>query len=271
MFSEKHFLIIGAHPDDADMMFGGCAVQSVRKGHKIKFVSTTNGNAGHFSETKKNLAERRLNEAQQIVKISGIEEYEILNNLDGELTASIENRKQIITLIREFKPDVVISHRIYDYHADHRATAQLVQDTAYLVMVPMFCPKIPIPEKKPIYMFGYDTFKKPYPFSPDVVVSIDNVLQEKLQILNCHESQYYEWLPYIENKLKEVPKTEKERLKWLIENQLVSNNEQANLARFTLNQVVGNIYSNMKYAETFELSEYGRQADNEELYNLFSF
>ena len=263
MFSEKRFLIIGAHPDDADLMFGGCAVKLSRNGHKVKFVSITNGDAGHYSETREKLAKRRFKEAIKSAEVAGIEGYENFNNHDGELMPSIENRRQITTLIREFRPDVIVSHRTCDYHADHRATAQLVQDSAYLVMVPMFCPHIPIPKNNPIYLFSYDSFKKPYPFHSDVAVNIDDVILDKLQMINCHVSQFYEWLPYTEGRLEEVPDTWEGRQQWLIDGWLERNIDQAVLA--------GGINQTMKYAETFELSEYGRQPDNGELDQIFGF
>ncbi len=253
---EKKFLIIGAHPDDADLMFGGCAVKFIRKGSTVKFVSATNGDAGHYSETRESLAERRLKETQEVVARSGIESYQVLDIHDCELSPSLENRRKITTIIREFKPDIVISHRIYDYHADHRAAAQLVQDSAYLVMVPLFCPDIPVPEKEPIYLFSYDSFKKPCPFEPHVIVSIDDVISEKLSMMDSHTSQFYEWLPYVDGKINEVPEAGEDRLKWLADNRLTRNIDQAGSA--------------MKYAETFELSEYGRQPDEGELEKIFN-
>ncbi len=263
MSEKKRFLVIGAHPDDADLMFGGTALKAVRKGCKVKFISTTNGDAGHYNETRGNLAIRRAGETLEVVNRSGIEEYEILDSHDGELVPSLENRKKIITRIREFQPDVVISHRLYDYHADHRATAQLVQDSAYLVMVPLICPNIPVPEKEPIYMFSHDFFKQPALFSPAIAVNIDDVLDEKIQLLDCHVSQFYEWLPYIDGKMKEVPKSREGRVKWLAKERLAYYREQAANA--------GNLCSSMKHAETFELSEYGRKPKNGELEQIFDF
>ncbi len=263
MSEEKRFLVIGAHPDDADLMFGGTALKAVRKGCKVKFISTTNGDAGHYSETRENLAIRRDSEAQEVVIRSGIEAYEILDNHDGELIPSLENRKKIITRIRVFQPDVVISHRLYDYHADHRATAQLVQDSAYLVMVPLICPDVPVPEKEPIYMFSHDSFKSPAPFSPAIAVDIDNVLADKIQLLDCHVSQFYEWLPYIDGNLNEVPGNKEDRVEWLAGERLAYYRDQAAAA--------GELCLAMKHAETFELSEYGRKPKDDELTQIFHF
>ena len=265
----KRFLVIGAHPDDADLMFGGCAVKLAGQGHKVKFVSCCNGNAGHYSEKPEALAARRRKEATKAAAVAKITEYEILDNHDCKIVPTIENRERITGIIRDFKPDVVISHRTCDYMADHRITAQLVQDSAYLIMVPLFCPKHKVPEKNPIYIFSHDTFKKPCPFMPDMAVAIDDVVQEKIGMLNCHESQFYEWLPYTQGKLKEVPVSEGERRKWLAEGWLPRDRSQADSAREQLKARYGKSSLKVKYAETFELSEYGRQPEPGELNALF--
>jgi LmbE family N-acetylglucosaminyl deacetylase len=265
----KRFLVIGAHPDDPELMFGGCAVKLGKQGHKIKFVSYCNGDAGHYNMSPEKLATRRKNEALKSVEVAGLEEYEILNNHDCRLVPSLKNREKITSIIRNFKPDVIISHRVYDYHADHRATAQLVQDSAYLVMVPLFCQETPIPEKNPIYMFSYDAFKRPYHFSPDIAVAIDDVLPEKLQMLNCHESQFYEWLPFNQKRLGDVPETWEDRKKWLSDGWLTRNSAQTELAAKLLQTRHGENASTIKYTESFELSEYGRRPEQEELDELF--
>ena len=198
MSKEKRFLVIGAHPD----------------------------NAGYHIDSGIKLAERRLKETKKVVKRSGIEGYSVLNHHDGELIPSIENRKEIASIIRGFRPDFVITHRTYDY-PDHRATAQLVQDSAYLVMVPLFCPESPVPAKEPIYLFSYDSFKRPYPFLPDLVVNIDDVVQVKLEMMDSYESQFYEWLPHIDGIITPVPENLEEKLQWLVGNYLGRYTEQA--------------------------------------------
>ncbi len=265
----KNYLIIGAHPDDPDLMFGGCAVKLAQKGHAVKFVSCSNGNAGHYNLSPDKLAARRKNEALKSAETAGLEAYEILDNHDCKLFPSLANREYLTTLIRNFKPDVIISHRVYDYHADHRATALLVQDTAYLVNVPLFCPNTPVPKVNPIYMFCSDAFKKPYPFSPDITVSIDDVLEEKLKMINCHESQFYEWLPHVMGWLEAVPKTWEERKKYLKDNWLKKDLVQTEHVRKNLLNRYGERAFLIQYAESFESSEYGRQPEDGELNELF--
>jgi len=265
----KRFLVITAHPDDAELLFGGCAVKLAKRGDEVKFVACCNGDAGHYSMRPEALAARRKEEALKSAAIAGLKEYEIIDNHDCELIPSLENRRRIIGIIRDFKPDVVISHRTYDYHADHRATAQLVQDASFLVTVPLYCPERKVPEKKPIYLFSYDNFQRPYPFSPDVAVAIDDVISEKLKMMNCHESQFYEWLAYNKGKLAEVPSDSDGKNRWLIDGWLIRNRNQVELCRELVIKRYGNKSNNIKYVESFELSEYGRQPEPGELDELF--
>jgi len=261
MVTRKRFLVFGAHPDDADLLFGGTAVKLIAEGNKVKFVSCSNGDAGHFSMKPEDLAERRFQETQASAKIAGLEEYQVLNNSDCRLEASLLNREVMVKIIREFKPDVIISHRINDYHADHRATAQLVQDASYLVMVPLYCPEVPLAETYPVFAYGWDHFQKPCQFRADAVEIIDDVLEQKLAMLDCHKSQFYEWLPwnmgykgFNANRM-----TENDKRQWLLDNWICRDVKQAKL------------YSAKgHYAESFEQSEYGRQVSREEFSTLFS-
>jgi len=267
---QKRILFIGAHPDDADILCGGTAIKLARAGHLVKFVSATNGDTGHQSLSRKETAIRRKAETQASAKIAGLYEYEVLNH-DCGLEASVENRREIIRLIRRFAPDVVISHRLCDYHPDHRATAQLVQDSAYVCMVPHFCEDTPIPEKIPIFAYSFDRFLEPRPLRPDAVVEFDSVLDEKLAMFNCQSSQFYEWLPWADGdknfdvtKLNEAEKRQ-HLLKWA--KRFLIPAEGA--ARERLKEVYGEEKgSQVVYAEIFEQSTYSRQVSREEFQKL---
>ena len=259
----KRFLFFGAHPDDPDVFFGGTAVKLVKAGHKVKFVSVTNGNAGHHKMKPDALAARRYGEAQEVVKRSGIVEYDVMQNSDTLLENTLANRIAITKIIREFQPDVVITHRLCDYHPDHRTTAQLVMDTTFLVRVPLFCPGVPVPEKNPVYAFSYDAYTDPRPIRTDAVVSIDDVLDEKMRLLDCHESQFYEWLPWVDFGIENFDVT---GMTW--------EQRKAHLVKYW-----GPIYQRaaklanvpgIEYAEVFEQSAYGRQVSPEEFKALFA-
>lgn len=239
-----NFLVIGAHPDDAELMAGGTAILLSRLGHRIKFVSMTNGAAGHHLMQPEELANRRKLEAKEAAKISGVEN-EVLPFPDGMLTTGLKERQEVIRIIREFEADLVISHRPNDYHADHRATAQLVTDAAFLVNVPLILPTIKALRNPPIFGYSFDFFQDPQPFRIDGFVEIDSVIPEKLKMLDCHKSQFYEWLPFVEN-LNFEPQTT-DRHQFLLDNWLSANESQAKLAN-----------SNSRYVEGFQRSEYGR-------------
>jgi len=267
----KKYLIIGAHPDDADLIFGGCAVKLARLGHAVKFVACVNGDAGHYAMTRPALATRRKNEAQAAAKIAGVVEYHVLDHHDCEFMPTLENRHEIIRLIREFAPHVIVTHRLCDYHTDHRATAQLVQDAAYLLNVPMIVPETPIMPHYPVILLAWDKFQKPCPFVPDLAVAIDDVLDIKLAMLDCHVSQFYEWLPYNQGRLDQVPTDPAGRRRWLLDGWVYRNQTQAELARALLAQSRGAATPSALYAETFEISEYGRIPMPRELAELFPF
>ena len=135
--SKKRIIYIGAHPDDADIMFGGTATKLCKAGHIVKFLSVTNGDTGHHSLSRAETAKRRKEEARCSAKVCGLLEYEVMDNNCG-LEPSVANREKVLRVIRKFAPDLVVTHRLSDYHPDHRATAQLVLDTAYIVTVPHY-------------------------------------------------------------------------------------------------------------------------------------
>ena len=169
----------------------GVAAKWAAAGHHVKFVSVTNGDIGHWRTAGGPLAQRRNAEVQQAAKVLGIES-EVLDIHDGELEPTLENRRKITRLIRDWKADVVMSHRPNDYHPDHRYTGILVQDAAFMVTVPFFCPDTPPLKNNPAFFYYSDRFQKPNPFTPDVIVAIDDVMDKKLAAVHSLPSQVYE-------------------------------------------------------------------------------
>jgi len=257
----KRFLVIGAHPDDADIAFGGTAAQLVKAGHAVKFVSMTNGNCGHHIQSGDELARRRYAETQASKAVSGISEYQVLmENNDGELEPTVENRRKVIRIIREFNPDAVISHRLCDYHPDHRAAAQLVQDSAYMTHVPKCCPDVPIPEKRPVFCFVPDPFTDPRPFRPDAAVEIDSTLDEKCRMMDCHVSQFYEWLMWEGNyHLDAASMTWEQKKEYMLGIWTGCYGNIAEKCRDILVETYGDAGKTVRYAEAFEQSPYGRR------------
>ena len=207
-------IAFGAHPDDCDIRAAGTAALFQAAGAAVKFVSVTNGDAGHQTIHGPALAARRLAEAKESARRLGIE-YEVLENHDGELLPTLEVRRQIIRLIRQWNADIVLAPRPNDYHPDHRYTGVLVQDAAYMVVVPSLVPEVPALRKNPVFLYYEDNFQRPNPFRPDIAVDIDSVIDKKIDSLDSHASQFYEWLPWVDGKLADVPAGPAERKAWL--------------------------------------------------------
>jgi LmbE family N-acetylglucosaminyl deacetylase len=264
-------LIIGAHPDDPDWSAGGTVRKFVEKGHIVRMVAMTNGNAGHFEQGGGPLAARRYQETQCAARAIGAE-YVVLDNDDGKLMPTLENREKVISQIREFQADLVLTHRPNDYHPDHRNTGLLVRDAAYMVTVPNIVPLVPHLRKNPVFAYLGDDFTKPNPIEPDVVVSIDDVVDKKLDMFHCHVSQMYEWLPYNMNILEQVPKSDAERKKWMTGWYMGMTQGTADKYRERLVELYGKEKGNkVKQIEVFEISEYGTQPSGEDLKLWFPF
>lgn len=259
-------IMIGAHPDDCDIKGGGTAALFVQMGHQVKFVSVTNGDAGHMEEGGGMLAKRRMAEAKGAGKRLGVT-YDVLDHHDGELLATLPIRLEIIRLIRDWDADVVISHRSNDYHPDHRYTAILVQDAAYMVGVPNIAPDTPPLRKNPVFLYFQDNFQKPYPFKADIAVDITSVFDKKIDAMDAHESQFYEWLPWIGNYAGEVPAGKEERKAWLKSKRFFAPNAATIEALKTWYGEPKALQ--VKYAEAFEICEYGTQPSKEEIKRLF--
>ena len=265
---QLRILVIGAHPDDCDIKAGGIAIRYAALDHHVRFVSVTNGDAGHHEIGGVQLAKRRRAEAESAASVAGIE-YHVMDNHDGELEPTLENRKKIIRMIRSYTPDLILTHRPNDYHPDHRYTSILVQDSAYMVCVPNICTDTTPMKTNPVIAYLSDGFQKPTPFAPDVVIDIDDVVEKKLDMLHCHTSQMYEWLPWIAGTIDEVPESNADRRKWL-EHRLGGFERVADTYRDKLIELYGEERgSRVKWAEAFEGCEYGGELTQERIAKLF--
>jgi LmbE family N-acetylglucosaminyl deacetylase len=267
-------IAFGAHPDDCELRAAGCAAMWAAAGHKVKFVSCTNGDIGHWGMAGGPLAQRRKAEVQEAAKILGIE-TEVLDIHDGELIPDLDTRRKITRLIRDWKADLVLSHRPNDYHPDHRNVGVVVQDAAFMVIVPHFCPDTPFLERNPVFMYYEDKFTKPLPFKPDVVVGIDNVIDKKFAVMEALHSQFFEGgaignprLPPDPSNPAAVAARKKEV------HDGFDRRFHATAERFGLQLAEWygpKLGQNVKYAEAFEVCEYGRTPTRDELRKLFPF
>jgi LmbE family N-acetylglucosaminyl deacetylase len=263
---KSRIIVIGAHPDDCEYAAGGTAALLSNMGHAVKFVAVTNGDAGHQTMKGQELAARRYLETQEVAKRLGVT-YDVLDNHDGALLPTLEVRLQIIKKIREWNADVVIAPRPNDYHPDHRYTGVLVQDAAYMVEVPNVAPEVPALRKTPVFLYAQDHFQRPNPFRPDIVVDITNVYERKISAIDAHVSQFYEWMPWIGRYEKDVPAGKEERLKWLMK--FYDQPMKANIRKAMVKWHGIEKAAKSKYAEAFEVCEYGAQPNEAEIRRLF--
>ena len=270
MTDSPRILAIGAHPDDCEARAGGTAALWARSGFTVRFLSATNGDAGHHEMSGEALAERRKVEADRSAEALGIE-AQVLDNHDGQLVPSLEAREDLTRAIRAFNPDLILTHRPNDYHPDHRYTSQLVQDCCFMVVVPNFCPDTPAMTKNPCAMYVADSFQKPLPFQADIAVDIEPVLEEKIACLAAHESQLFEWLPWLDGSLDRVQAGPEARREYIAERIIRRYNTHE-----ATNQVLARTYGSeraarIRYVEAFEACEYGSPVDEQALRRFFPF
>jgi LmbE family N-acetylglucosaminyl deacetylase len=267
-------IAFGAHPDDCELREGGAAAKWAALGHHVKFVSVTNGDIGHWAMAGGPLAMRRKKEVVETSKILGID-HEVLDIHDGELMVTMENRRTICRLIREYKADLVISHRPNDYHPDHRYVGVLVMDAAYMVTVPFFCPDTPYLTKNPVFLFSEDSFQRPNPFTADITVAIDDVIEKKLAAVEALHSQFFEGGANGNAGLvPDMTDAEKVAARRKVVREQFSKRFAATATRFrgSLEGYYGkDEAAKVGFAEAFEICEYGRRPAPEEIRKLFPF
>lgn len=266
-------IAFGAHPDDAEFQMGGTAIKWAKLGHHVKLVSATNGDIGHWNMAGGPLAIRRTREVQEAARRMGTV-VEVLDIHDGELMPTLENRRTIARLIREWDADLVLSHRPNDYHPDHRYTGILVQDAAFMVAVPFFVPDTKPLKKNPVFMYYPDRFRKPYAFEPDIAVSLDDVFDKKVDAIDALVSQVYEGgaLGSEETLIRRKAHDPVARKEILRESWSRRNGRIADQYRDSLIEWYGQDAGKaVKHAEAFQVCEYGHQPSKAELKRLFPF
>jgi LmbE family N-acetylglucosaminyl deacetylase len=265
-------IIFGAHPDDAEYRGAGVAMKWAKAGHHVKLVSSTNGDIGHWQSAGGPLAQRRIKEVQEVARRLGVVN-EVLDIHDGEILPTLENRKLFTKLIRQWNADIVISNRPNDYHPDHRYTSILMQDSAYMVTVPFFAPDVPFLKKNPVFLYTHDNFKKPNPFQADVAVAIDDVMEPTLDALLVMESQIHEGGANGYEGIYPTDPAGRQKRRDEVRQSLAR--RYANMAtqyRDVLTKYYGaDRAKNVKYAQAFEVCEYGRRPTEAELKQLFPF
>ena len=265
-------VVFGAHPDDAEIRGGGVGAMWAAAGHHVQLVSVTNGDIGHFAMAGGALAQRRVAEVQKASEILGTT-VTVLDIHDGELMPTLENRRTLTRIIRRWGADIVIGHRPNDYHPDHRYVGVLMQDSAFMVNVPFFCPDVPALKKSPVFLYSHDDFQRPNPFRADIVVAIDSVIDRKAEALAIMESQFVEGgalakpNPALENPVEREKKRKQVRDSFRRRFAAIANQYRDKLIELYGSEAGKQV----QYAEAFEICEYGKRPNAAEVRKLFPF
>ncbi len=271
-YDKLRIMVIGAHQDDPEKS-GGIAIKYSRLGHTVKFLCATNGGAGHQEYPGYKIVQIRDAEKNRAKDVLGIAEYESLDINDGYLTTEIHNRERMMRAIRTFAPDVIITHRPWDYHPDHRNTGMLVQDCSYLLRVPNFLPTVPVMDKLPLIFYMSDSFQKPCPFKADVVIDIDDVSEQRLLAYAQHESQVFDWLHWVDGvDPKTLPTDPEARMELMRARYIPRCTWQSDAFRDKLIERYGKERGErVRCCESFEACEYGASHKGVDYMRLFPF
>lgn len=184
-------LAIGAHPDDLEISAFGTLALHAKRGDDVFVCGITNGDQGHMIIQPKELAEIRVKEATKAAKTIGAQEYFNLGVSDMMVrSGDDELANKLIDVIRETRPDYIITHRSDEYHQDHNETGLLAFNTSFTSSLPHYLTEKPFFPKVPsIYYMRSDA----QTFRASDYVDISSVMELKLEALSCHQSQI-QWL-----------------------------------------------------------------------------
>lgn len=190
-------MMIFAHPDEGEVYIGGTAALFTQLGHQVKFMSLTNGDAGHWEEKPEVLAKRRYQEAMNAKKILNLAEYEVLDYHDQGLKNTKESRAKVTRSIQAFKPDIVFTYYpAMGGHIDNMTTGYIVRDAVRDLKM----------EKLPVFLYVRDYHTSSFTYIPHFAFSIDKVWETKLEACGAHQTQVAEAIPHSMGILEEVKK-----------------------------------------------------------------
>jgi len=184
-------LAVGAHPDDLEILCGGTLARFVREGHEVVMCHASLGDRGSFVHTSDEVTGIRGAEARRAAEIAGAE-YATLGFSDGEILASDpDQRRAVVDLVRETRPDVIVTHFHGDYMSDHNEISKLVFDCSFHATLPLF--ETGKPHYGKVTPILYMETVMGLGFSPTEFVDVTETIETKVAMLEAHTSQL-EWL-----------------------------------------------------------------------------
>jgi LmbE family N-acetylglucosaminyl deacetylase len=192
MTKPAQVLVVAPHPDDAEFGVAGTVARWTREGKDVVYVVCTSGDKGTSDVNMKpeELAKIREQEQQAAAKVLGVREVVFLRHPDQGLEDTSEFRKEIVRLIRKYKPEMVATadpYRKYMWHRDHRITGQVVLDAIFPYArdyhaYPDLIQEGFLPHKvREVLLWGTE--------DPNYRSNITDTFDTKLAALSCHKSQ----------------------------------------------------------------------------------
>ncbi|MBU0755264.1 MAG: bacillithiol biosynthesis deacetylase BshB1 [Planctomycetes bacterium] len=174
-------LAVGAHPDDVDMIAGGTVSKLVHRGKSVVIVDLTRGEMG-----TRGSPDLRAEEANKAAEVLGVKKRIILDMGDGRLENNEKNRRQLIEIIREYRPRIVMGHYWEDLHPDHVAAGWLMRSVMYPSGFANF-PADGVPFRPNEFLF----FMAHFSFTPSFIVDITDFHDRKIEAVRSFGSQLY--------------------------------------------------------------------------------
>ncbi|WP_336799759.1 PIG-L deacetylase family protein [Kaistia sp. MMO-174] len=262
-------IVVKAHPDEAELYAGGTCARLADKGAAIKFLSLTNGDAGHYEMARKPLKRRRAREAYAAARHLGVLDYEILDIHDGELMADIAVRTAIIASVRRWQADLVITfHDEQPGHIDNRMAGRAVRDASGFFTNGNVVPAYPPLAVAPVClkMTDYGAFAT---HQHEVVVDVDASIERKLRACAEHATQFFEFAPFERDFSDKVPASED----WAVRREFILTHWHEFMSADVMREEILAKYgpehgSRVAHAESFQLADYGRHVDAAAVHTL---
>ena len=195
---KQHILTIGAHAGDQELTAGAVLAKYAMEGHKVTMLHLTPGEKGHPTLSAEEYAKQKIEEAQQFADMIGAE-ARFLDYKDGEIPVNDEIKLEVADIIRELKPDIIITHWAKSIHKDHQNTHYIVKDARYYAGLAPLERKLPSHRIKK--MFFSENWEDMEDFEPEVFIDIpEEGFERWVKGLNCFAFARGETFgfPYIE-------------------------------------------------------------------------
>lgn len=180
-------LAFGAHPDDIELGAGGTLIAHIHQGKRVGLIDLTYGELGSRGNK-----EIRLQEAARAREIIGAVARMNLGMADGFFQNDEKHQKEIIRIIRHFKPEIVICNAPTDRHPDHGRAAQLVSDACFYAGLTKISTQWVGKYQdawRPRMILHYIQY---YDLKPTILVDISQFIDLKMQAVKAHQSQFYD-------------------------------------------------------------------------------